>query len=315
MAHRIEATGKTAKRSRSAPGLEAEPVVEADCVGVVRAMAKAIVALRDEVLRDPSPANVHAFRGGLRRAGGALKFFKVEVGDEDEAWSRAELKWLARQYGDVRDLDVLIGRLEAPSQAWTNAVRNDEVVLGAALGARKAAALTALTATASARALGIVNGLAAWSELWRPPAKHAGHAAYAAALSAADAKIRGYGRRIGDFSSHARHRLRARIKILRYECETMTQMTAPPGVSGYELKLTVLHQILGDMHDAEVGAKLAPQFCKDAADRVGEQKIATERRHALKAAWSDFRAATSPWAPAVRLGAGPILDAVHVVAS
>lgn len=303
MGQRVETAGKSAKRSRAALGLEPEPVVAVDCVGVVSAMAKAIVARRDEVLRDPSTANVHAFRGALRRAGGALKLFKPEVGDEGEAWSRAELKWLARQYGDVRDLDVLIGRLEATSQPRTNGVRHDEVVLGAALAARKTASLAALTATRSVRAMGIVGGLTAWSELWRPMASDAGPAAYVAALSAADAKIRGYGRRIGDFSSHTRHRLRARIKILRYECEAMTQMMTALDVSGYELKLTILHQLLGEMHDAEVGAKLATQFCKTAADNVGEQKIATERRHALKAAWSDFRAATPPWTPAVQLSA------------
>ena len=36
----------------------------------------------------------------------------------------------------------------------------------------------------------------------------------------------------------------------------MTQLTA--AVSGYELKLTTLRQLLGDMHDAEVGAHLRP---------------------------------------------------------
>ena len=302
MGHRVETAGKPARRSRAGPGPEADPAVPVDCVEVVHAMAKTIVACRDEVLRDPSPANVHAFRGALRRAGGALKLFKSEVGAEGEAWSRSELKWLARQYGDVRDLDVLIGRLEATSQAWANAARDDEKVLGAALTARKTASLAALTATTSVRAMGVVDGLTAWSELWRPPASDAGHAAYAAALSAADTKIRSYGRRIGDFSSHARHRLRARIKTLRYQCEAMTRMSAALGTGGYELKLTVLHQILGDMHDAEIGAKLARHLC-GTADSIGARKIATDRRHALKAAWSDFRAATPPWTPAAELSA------------
>lgn len=74
MGRRVETAGKPARRSRAAPGPEADPVVPVDCVEVVHAMAKTIVACRDEVLRDPSPANVHAFRGALRRAGGASSF-------------------------------------------------------------------------------------------------------------------------------------------------------------------------------------------------------------------------------------------------
>ena len=123
----------------------------------------------------------------------------------------------------------------------------------------------------------------------------AAHAAYVAALSAADATIRAYGSGIGGFNSHTRHRLRARVKTLRYECEAMAQLTAACGVSGYDLKLTSLHQLLGDMHDAEVGAKLAARLSKPAAVTATEQKIAAERRRALKAAWIDFRAADSPW--------------------
>lgn len=78
----------------------------------------------------------------------------------------------------------------------------------------------------------------------------------------------------------------------------MTQLTA--AVSGYELKLTTLRQLLGDMHDAEVGAHLATQLSKAAAVTVAERKIASERRRALEAAWSDFRASKSPWPPAVQ---------------
>ena len=302
----IEPAGKLAKRpapaqrSRSAKEPAAKPILAADCVRVAQALTEAMTMRRDEVLQDPSPANVHAFRGALRRAAGALKLFKPEAGDADEAWSRAELKWLARQYGDVRDLDVLIGRFEAAAQPWTNAAREDEMVLGAALKAREVACATALASTTTVRALGIVDGLAAWAKLWRPITGATMHDAHIAALAAADAKIRNYGADIGDFSSHARHRLRARIKILRYECEAMTQLTAV-SVSGYDLKLTLLHQLLGDLHDAEVGAKLAARLSKPAAVTVAEKKIATERRRALKAAWSDFRAAESPWPPGVQL--------------
>ena len=199
---RIDPAGKAAKRA--APAKLSCPAKEhsADCVRVAQSISEVMTARRDEVLRGPSATNVHAFRGALRRAAGALKLFKSEVSDGDEAWSRAELKWLARQFGGVRDLDVLIGRLETASHPWTDAAREDELVLAAALRARAAAPVTASRSTTSVRAMGIVDELAAWVKVWKPMATNVTNATHLAALSAADAKIRGYGAGIGHFSSH-----------------------------------------------------------------------------------------------------------------
>lgn len=80
MDQRIEPAGKAAKRPAPAKRSWSATELAADCVRVAQAMSEAMTERRDEVLRDPSSANVHAFRGALRSAAGALKLFKPEVG-------------------------------------------------------------------------------------------------------------------------------------------------------------------------------------------------------------------------------------------
>ena len=64
----------------------------------------------DIVLRRRSPEALHQARVGLRRLRSALTLFKPVVEDERYSHFRDELKWLARELGDVRDLDVLYDR-------------------------------------------------------------------------------------------------------------------------------------------------------------------------------------------------------------
>lgn len=279
--------------ARPAKAVSAPPSGVGKSGRVLHALVVEIVARRAAVEADASGVNVHALRGALRRAGAALKLFQHEVGSRDETWSRSELKWLARQFGEVRDLDVLIARLQSGPHPWTDAAREGDVVRPAALLAREAACTAALTRTASARGRGIVEGLLAWSIAWRPTA--APPVTYTEALMAADAKIRAGGAHIGRLGSHARHRLRARIKSLRYQCEALAQLTAATVDAAYFAKLTLLHQILGDMHDAEVGLALAARFAKPPVPTPAERKRTLARQRALKLAWTDFRSALSPW--------------------
>lgn len=301
MDQRILPDARPAKAASAPPAGQsasrtATPAPELGNTGrVLHALVVEIAARRAALEADATAVNVHALRGALRRAGAALKLFKHEVGARDVTWSRSQLKWLARQYCEVRDLDVLIAGLESVPHPWTNTVGEGDAVRSVAAMARETACGAALARTASARGRGIVEGLLAWSAAWRPIAVPP--ATYAEALMAADAKVRARGARIGRLGSHARHRLRARIKSLRYQCEALAQLTAEAVDAAYFAKLTLLHQILGDMHDAEVGLALAARLAKPLIPTPAERKRALARQRALKLAWADFRSALSPWDP------------------
>jgi CHAD domain-containing protein len=55
-------------------------------------------------------------RIALARLRTAISFFSLMVADSQQRKIRAELKWLHAELGAVRDLDVVIGRLEAANQ-------------------------------------------------------------------------------------------------------------------------------------------------------------------------------------------------------
>ncbi len=60
---------------------------------------------------------VHQMRVALTHLRTCILFFSPMVKDPDRADIRKDLKWLNRQLGVVRDLDVAIGRINATSRA------------------------------------------------------------------------------------------------------------------------------------------------------------------------------------------------------
>ena len=57
------------------------------------------------------PEDLHRLRVAIRRSRAALREARSLLGEEQGRTLRAELKWLGRQLGPARDLDVLIARL------------------------------------------------------------------------------------------------------------------------------------------------------------------------------------------------------------
>lgn len=117
----------------------------------------------DIVLRRPSPGALHQARVGLRRLRSALTLFKPVAEDERYSHFRDELKWLAGELGDVRDLDVLYHR-----------ARSGELRI--AIARLREEAHGALEATlGSARARALMIDLAEWVAVgaWRDAAERA----------------------------------------------------------------------------------------------------------------------------------------------
>lgn len=72
------------------------------CIRQFRLNEALVMASRD-------PRALHQARVAIRRMRSAFSIFKPMIGD-DGAELRGELKWLAATLGDVRDIDVLLGR-------------------------------------------------------------------------------------------------------------------------------------------------------------------------------------------------------------
>ncbi|AEQ52996.1 CHAD domain-containing protein [Pelagibacterium halotolerans] len=193
--------------------LSADQRVEDGFAAIAGACLRQYRLNEDIVLRRHPPEALHQARVGLRRLRSALTLFKPVVEDERYSHFRDELKWLAKQLGDVRDLDVLYDRARSGELRIAIArLREDahgglEAVLG------------------SARARALMVDLAGWVAVgaWRdaPDAARGGgigeFAAEALEKSFRKFKKRSDGlTRLGD---EDRHEVRKLAKKLRYGSE------------------------------------------------------------------------------------------------
>lgn len=81
------------------------------------------------LLDDGSVEAVHQSRVALRRLRSALSLFRpLFAGDDQAALIGAELRWLAGELGEIRDIDVLLPKLDHDSRETVAQVRKDRFV-------------------------------------------------------------------------------------------------------------------------------------------------------------------------------------------
>ena len=163
---------------------------------------------------DRDPGALHQARVALRRLRSAFSIFRPIVGDAGTNL-REELRWLASELGDARNVDVLLERASPGSL---------QVHLTAA---REAAYDRVSDALSSFRVRKLMFDLAEWTagDSWLC---EAGRNAYgnqptrefaAAALSRFRRKVKREGRDLADADDGARHEVRKDAKKLRYAAE------------------------------------------------------------------------------------------------
>ncbi len=194
---------------------------------------------------------VHQSRVALRRVRSNLRTFRLLL---DPAWGtslRAELAWYGGRLGQVRDLHILsdIVNLKGPEVLDPDAVdRLDSVV-----GMRMAAALADVASERSGtRRLQLNEQMLV---LWDGPefkakAKKPAGELLPVMLHRAWHDLRGAARATRKDKSDANlHKLRIRLKDLRYGCETVALVEGGPAKKTARAAES-LQSKLGDLHDA-----------------------------------------------------------------
>jgi inorganic triphosphatase YgiF len=197
---------------------EAFRAVAHNCLRQVLANASATRAGRAESL--------HQMRIGLRRLRAALAIFAAAVSDEQMDRLKAELKWMTRELGPARELDVFAADVLAPLSASNpggiDMARRDFDAKRAAAYARAAAAL------GSSRFRNAILDLAEWIETRSGSDQNEDQRAsrdgsVAQYARKALARLRKWIKRKGadprQLNVAQRHRLRIRAKRLRYGTE------------------------------------------------------------------------------------------------
>lgn len=249
------------------------------------------------MLVDPTPEVVHTMRGDLRRLSAALSLLSFDLEATDIRWLRRQLRWLVRRLGETRDLDVFMA-----AHAVTDGCPEED-----ACRARLAAVRRAQEALRSARATTLINGLWSWTSegpafrrMVRSPMPFRVEADNA--LGRLDGELRRAGDPIAELDANARHRLRRRVKELRYAADIVARIFPNVGAGAYLAALAALHRVLGDLNDAEVGRRLAQEFAGKAATHGRASRHSMKKREKdLLLAWARFLA-IAPYRPFEGLG-------------
>ncbi|MBA2933173.1 inorganic triphosphatase [Sphingomonas sp. CGMCC 1.13654] len=200
--------------------------------------------------------SVHQARVGLRRLRSAFSLFKPLIADDARAeLLRLELKWLAAELGEVRNLDVLIPRM-------SDRVRGQLEV------ARERALEHVRIALASARTRLLMIDLVEWLAIgdWRVDPADPALAARLAPDFAADIldrhrrKLRKRGKHLAKLDDEHRHEVRIEGKKLRYAADFFGSLY--PGKKArrrHEAFLAAIEDLqdaLGELNDFVTGPEV-----------------------------------------------------------
>lgn len=285
------ADGKLGRPARAEPVRLKPPVTECEAFHAIAQACLRHFRLNEMVLLDArDPDALHQARVAIRRLRSALSLFRPTVRGHDYRHMREELRWFARQFGEARNLDVLLGRTEA-----------DEA-LRTALQPLREQAYDHVTATLrSERAQALMLRLSLWIELgdWRGR-KRATHDFGGLAARQLERQWKRIARRGGDLANldpEARHHLRIATKKLRYAAEFMSSLYAARALSArrdaFLSALKALQEYLGDLNDAWAAEALAARLPADLRPAVARVHAAPDQRRALHGAEKAFRRAAA----------------------
>ncbi len=170
---------------------------------------------------------LHQMRIGLRRLRTAIASFATVSAEPEQDRIKAELKWATKALGPARDLDVFatdvlkhLSETGADEKEFAEASRDFTLSEQKPMpgqqtwSVRTAFAGSCLMSPSGLRPVPGPGGAAAHADTERPVAEHA-----AEVLAKLRKRIRKKGKGVHELSARARHKLRIRVKNLRYTIE------------------------------------------------------------------------------------------------
>ena len=256
-------------------------------VAHIRANARGAALGRD-------PEHLHQVRIGVRRLRSTLRAFRGLVRRRGALRLARELRAIQRALGAVRDWDEFV------------AAQFEPALQRAARRPRALAQRSARTILTGARFKSVTRDVLAWSRSnpWRA-ACDSEEALAAFGARALQRLYRGLCRRAAGIDwadADRRHRVRIRLKRLRYGCDCFAAAYPPDETAPLLHRLRTLQHLLGELNDIQVQRRLLGDLAQDAgvaapaqrARRVLEARQRQLIRGAAKA-WSKFEAVPPYW--------------------
>jgi inorganic triphosphatase YgiF len=272
---RLGAETKAARGYALAEGRQAEPhkakaitlpsdmSTEEGFVAIVNNCLDQLRANEEAVLSTEDDEAIHQFRVALRRLRAIVSAYRDLVDDDVQATISIDLRWMQRQFGPARDLDVLIAETLQPIHHRLRAQPAFDQLIETAETARAEARRTAHLAIENPRYVSMLI------QLYRN--LHSGDWRRASARARLGAPIGDFARPLLQ-SRHKRlmklglryrtlpepelHRLRILAKKMRYAAEAFHSLYKPKTTKKYLGSLAAIQDSLGSLNDAFVSRHL-----------------------------------------------------------
>ena len=290
--------------------LNADSRSEDAFVAIIGACLRHAEANRPAVL-DGQMEGVHQMRVAFRRLRSGLRIFRPLIPREASAAPVEDIRWLNGFLGPARDWDVFLEEGMAPMLAHFPRKRGLSLFRTKAETIRQTHYRTLREALADPRYQRLTQGLADWLDdrAWREaldderrerlarPALD-----FATPLLGRDhRRVEKQGAAFAELSTADRHRLRIRIKELRYALDFFASLYPAAAVKAYLSALARLQDSLGIMNDIAVARRLLDEArlrTVSAARQVIEGWYGCRlnvQEHAFPDLWGNFMACERPW--------------------
>jgi inorganic triphosphatase YgiF len=235
---------------------EAFVAIVRNCLDQLRANEEAVLATEDDEA-------IHQFRVALRRLRAIVGAYRDLIDDDVHALISIDLRWLQRQFGPARDLDVLIAETLKPIHERLRGQPAFDRLIAAAETARAEARRTAHLALENPRYLAMLLQLYRHlhTGAWRRASARARLGAKVGdfarpLLQARHKRLMKLGLRADGLPETELHRLRILAKKMRYGAEAFQCLYKPKPVKRYVTALAAIQDCLGSLNDAFVGRQL-----------------------------------------------------------
>jgi triphosphatase len=237
------------------------------------------------------PEGLHQMRVALRRLRAAISLFSDMLTDAQTEALKAELKWITRELGPARELDIFFKRVVKPVvDGKPNGA--GVAVLSRDLRQQREDAITrAHAATEGARFRDLVLDTAAWIEAgnWMKNPDITACTLRELPIAAAAAeqlqrrwkKLVKRGRHLDKLDAQRRHRLRIQAKKLRYAAEffasAFPRKKSTRRQEDFVASLEKVQGALGDLNDIAVHGELSERFV-EGGDAGGKGRVGRARK-------------------------------------
>jgi triphosphatase len=237
---------------------------------IAQACVAHVLASADYAYKSNDPEGIHELRVSIRRMRAAFAIFRGAMPQSYRFRVGDELRVLQRKLGMAREWAVLVEETIAGMPRRLRKLRSSEQLVQIAQTKRIEGYESAHAALRNPHYTDLLLRLASWIEsqfdFGAPPTRErkwkpnvlAGPAPRFASevMRAYHEKVRKLGKKISKLDTTELHRLRIRIKKLRYATEFFGSIWPSRRTKRYLSAVKDLQQVLGALHDATVAEKL-----------------------------------------------------------